>query len=109
LGLTISASLIFLMASRIRVESTPGIGSCFYFTARFPLADGPVTPPSAIMPAQLGLGGANLRPLRILLAEDNPVNRLLAVKLLEKQGMRFRWPRMGKTLWMRSHGAPKSI
>ena len=50
-----------------------------------------------------GPGGANLRPLRILRAEDNPVNRFWPSSCWKNRGVRFRWPRMGESLWMRSH------
>lgn len=36
--------------------------------------------------ASLGVGAHNVRPLSILLAEDNPVNQLIAVRTLEREG-----------------------
>jgi CheY-like chemotaxis protein len=62
------------------VESSPGAGSTFHFTAVFGVA----SPEANAVPA--APVQAAIRPLRVLLAEDNPVNRLLAVKLLEKDG-----------------------
>ena len=83
LGLTISARLVSLMGGSIWVESCPGSGSCFHFTARLKALDHPaaaVDPaPAPPPPAQKARG------LRILLAEDNPINRRVVVRILEKQ------------------------
>jgi CheY-like chemotaxis protein len=43
-------------------------------------------PPAEIRLAQAAPGNAASRPLRILLAEDNPVNRQLAIALLTRRG-----------------------
>jgi two-component system, sensor histidine kinase and response regulator len=81
LGLTICARLVALMNGRIWVESELGRGSTFHFTASFPLA-GDVPSPVNVPAEQ------HDQPLDILLAEDNPVNQRLAVRLLERRGHR---------------------
>jgi signal transduction histidine kinase/ActR/RegA family two-component response regulator len=83
LGLAISSHLISLMGGQIWVESTPGIGSRFYFTVLLKVAD------KAGATADSTAGGtlhAPLPVLRILLAEDNVINQKLAVRLLESHG-----------------------
>jgi signal transduction histidine kinase/CheY-like chemotaxis protein len=81
LGLTISARLAGLMGGRIWAESVPGAGSTFHFTAAFGVAAAAAEPE-----APVEAPGAENRSLRILVAEDNPVNRKLACKILEKRG-----------------------
>ena len=81
LGLSISARLVELMGGRLQVRSMVGEGSCFYF--QIPLVEDEAVP--ALLPAQPSISTQNL-PLHILLAEDNPVNQKLAVRLLQNWG-----------------------
>lgn len=75
LGLAICHQLATLMGGAISVESKVGEGSCF--TVRLPMAraEAPATEPSPTdAPAPDGL--------RLLVAEDNPTNRLVLSTLL---------------------------
>ena len=80
LGLAISQRLAGLMGGSIRMESRPGEGSTF--TLSLPLEPaGPAAPLDVAEPAS-----AAARRLIILVAEDNRVNRLVALRMLEKLG-----------------------
>ncbi len=86
LGLSISRQLVELMGGEISVESTVGRGSTFAFTTR--LAPVKISAPEHTeAPRTEALGGVS-RPLHILLAEDNAVNRRIAVAMLNKAGHR---------------------
>ena len=81
LGLSITARLVALMGGTITLKSAAGQGSCF--SVELPLRLAAVTAPAA--PADFTR--EQLPPgLRVLVAEDNLVNQLVARRMLERLG-----------------------
>jgi CheY-like chemotaxis protein len=89
LGLAISKQLARLMHGDVGVHSSPGQGATFWFTAQLLVAD----------LRELAHGGQTVNPtlegpnmagprtgLRVLLAEDNPINQQVAQEMLEALG-----------------------
>jgi len=89
LGLAIAAQLVEQMRGKIWLESALGAGTTFHFTAHFGVGRTPMLTRAAgevsngAAPIDSPRSGASLR---ILLAEDNVINRALAVAILEKRG-----------------------
>jgi two-component system, sensor histidine kinase and response regulator len=78
LGLAITRRLAELMGGEAGGRSQPGVGSTFWFTARLSKADS-----TAVAHVQAAVARRTLRRgARILLAEDNVINREVAVELL---------------------------
>ncbi|NBF40590.1 MAG: response regulator [Spirochaetes bacterium] len=112
LGLAISRQLVELMGGEIHVESHPGEGSTFWFDVPTEIvggaetddADGPEA--AGTVPWEAGepepgessgdreTGSADVSraagPLRILVAEDNAINRMYLEKFLEGEGHEVR-------------------
>lgn len=79
LGLAISRRLVGLMGGDLQAESTPGEGSCFFFSVVLP----PVSECRAENDEAVLLDGAGRR---ILVAEDNPINQMVILDQLEMLG-----------------------
>jgi signal transduction histidine kinase/CheY-like chemotaxis protein len=86
LGLAIVSQLVELMGGKIGLESRVGKGSRFHFTVSFGVPRQMSVPESG---ERCDSGDTHMPgrvPLRVLLAEDNAVNRLVAVRFLERMG-----------------------
>ena len=95
LGLSIAKGLLELMGSQMQVESRPGEGSTFSFQAVFGRSPQGDSQPYAEAAALRGepetstccAGQLQMNGVRILLAEDHPINRLVVRELLEDAGI----------------------
>jgi len=76
LGLAITRRLIEMMGGRIWVESEPGQGSCFGFTLTLPVAGD-----AALQ------GHVPIRLDRVLVVDDNLINRTILQRQLQAQGI----------------------
>jgi PAS domain S-box-containing protein len=89
LGLSICKQLVELLGGEIGVNSKEGVGSTFWFTLA--LRPGMIVsewPRKTELVSDSPIVILSTPKIRILLAEDNPVNQLIAVKTLEKNGFR---------------------
>ena len=81
LGLVISQKLIQLMGSDgIHMESEPDIGSCFHFELILPFA----STETELHPKAKAVSTYHRRPLKALVADDQPISREIIKEILEE-------------------------
>ncbi len=108
LGLAISRQLIELMGGDIRVDSAPGIGSCFTFTIEVGPGEagaGASEPHSDFNSLH---GALDLPTLRVLVVDDHPTNRTVLENMLTGWGAEVVLARDGREALELLHpaGAP---
>ena len=83
LGLTIVKKLTKILGGQIKLKSTVGKGSTFYFHLLFEIS----TQPSRIEIKPKADDQAKLLNKKILLVEDNKINQMISKKMLERKGI----------------------
>lgn len=83
LGLSICSKLVQLLNGQLWVESEPGLGSRFHVVLGFGRHAADLAVQATVEPAA---PQHDTPPLRILLAEDNPVNQRFVISVLQRAG-----------------------
>ena len=86
LGLAICHEYVALMGGRLACDSEPGVGSTFFFTLELAAIAAPepvAAPPGQAAPADADRTG----PFRVLVVDDNAINRQVLGMILEAAGV----------------------
>ncbi|HEY6502820.1 MAG TPA: ATP-binding protein [Chitinophagaceae bacterium] len=86
LGLTISKKLVELMGGELRVDSRHNKGSKFYFSIMVPVHTGK---DKVYVSDKTPIDNVKLKGLKVLIAEDNPINMMIASRFLDKWGVNY--------------------
>jgi len=86
LGLAIAKQLVELMGGEIAAKSELGAGSRFWFEVPLPAATSSIRQPAREQSVRRGQQKSEQRGALVLVVEDSPVNRVVAVGVLERCG-----------------------
>ncbi|MBC7848212.1 MAG: response regulator [Chitinophagaceae bacterium] len=95
LGLTISSRIVELYGGKLEVDSKVDQGSCFYFTIQLGIEHNQKKYVNENVVREL----KSLKGTRILLAEDNPINMMIAKAVLDKWDITLTEAVNGKDAW----------
>lgn len=93
LGLTISQKLVKLMGGELKVESKYHRGSRFYFEVTLPVHNSPKK--AYILAPGMIKNDKKLNGIKVLIAEDNPINMMIASRFLDKWGVIYKQAKNG--------------
>lgn len=86
LGMAITDHIVKLMQGEIIVKSEEGKGSDFTVFVRFPVADEQSIPKESRVIEEMPVSENTFRGRKILMAEDNEINAMIACEILENMG-----------------------
>lgn len=85
LGLNIAKSIVDMHGSKLTMESVPGKGTMFQFILSFKKIEDTLTVEDDNLSSENNTLSSSASPVKVLLAEDNLINAMLAKKVLENR------------------------